>query len=316
VKHLGERLTAFVDGELSHAERDRVLAHLAVCPHCRAEADKLRGLKRRLNALTDGTPGGELIRRLQALGEPGDPMPPRARPLPGTARARRAGPWPFGAARTAGWLTSGPSPAPPHRSANGSSAATPTPTPTPETVESGSPSAAPTAETVEGGSPGAAPTAETVDGGSLGAAPTAETVDGGSLGTAPTAETVDGGSLGTAPTQPMNWSARGRRGRRPADPRPAGSRPAGSRPTDNRPAARSVPDTATPRRPRRRYVVAGAVSLAVLGIGTASFAAGADSAPLPRVTPAIERFAVEHALISGDVPLTDPVPSPAQGKNP
>lgn len=45
MSHLGERLTALVDGELGHDERDRALAHLAACDLCRAEADALRALK-------------------------------------------------------------------------------------------------------------------------------------------------------------------------------------------------------------------------------------------------------------------------------
>jgi anti-sigma factor RsiW len=51
MSHLGELLSAFVDGELDGAERDRVSAHLARCEQCRAEAAALRGLKRQLRAL-------------------------------------------------------------------------------------------------------------------------------------------------------------------------------------------------------------------------------------------------------------------------
>ncbi|SRR6266498_169070 len=49
----GEVLFTPVDGELSHDERDRLYAHLAGCPECRAEAAALRVLKRRLEALGD-----------------------------------------------------------------------------------------------------------------------------------------------------------------------------------------------------------------------------------------------------------------------
>ncbi|MET7613373.1 zf-HC2 domain-containing protein, partial [Streptomyces seoulensis] len=35
-QHLGDRLSALVDGELGHESRDRVLAHLATCCRCRA----------------------------------------------------------------------------------------------------------------------------------------------------------------------------------------------------------------------------------------------------------------------------------------
>ncbi|GAA2240500.1 zf-HC2 domain-containing protein [Streptomyces amakusaensis] len=44
-QHLGDRLAALVDGELKHDARDRVLAHLATCPKCKAEADAQRRLK-------------------------------------------------------------------------------------------------------------------------------------------------------------------------------------------------------------------------------------------------------------------------------
>ncbi|WP_139121227.1 anti-sigma factor family protein, partial [Streptomyces sp. SolWspMP-sol7th] len=35
-QHLGDRLAAFVDGELDHDARERVLSHLATCPRCKA----------------------------------------------------------------------------------------------------------------------------------------------------------------------------------------------------------------------------------------------------------------------------------------
>ncbi|NDU77381.1 hypothetical protein GWI34_32900 [Actinomadura sp. DSM 109109] len=60
--------------------------------------------------------------------------------------------------------------------------------------------------------------------------------------------------------------------------------------------------------PRRRYLVVGAATL-FLGLGTASYAAGGRQDG-PAVTPAFDRFAVEHALTSGDAPLTDPLTDP------
>lgn len=44
-QHLGDRLSALVDGELGHESRDRVLAHLVTCAKCKAEADAQRRLK-------------------------------------------------------------------------------------------------------------------------------------------------------------------------------------------------------------------------------------------------------------------------------
>jgi anti-sigma factor RsiW len=183
MSHLGERLTALVDGELGHDERDRALAHLAGCDLCRAEADELRALKRRLRAMDDAVPGERLLARLQAMGEPGDPLPPAVRRLPGHGRG------------------------------------------------------------------------------------------------------------------------------------PSADRPA-TRPRDTRPAGRAR-RTATRRRlPRGRYLLVGAATLAVLGIGSAAFAAGSDPRSLPRVAPSVEQFAVEHALTSGDVPLTDPKPAETASDSP
>lgn len=161
MSHLEERLTALVDGELGHDERDRALAHLATCAECRAEAELLRRLKGRLRGL--GSPSGaappiDLVGRLYALSEPG------------------------------------------------------------------------------------------------------------------TASRGNGTASG--------------RGRRPGDTRPRGrSRAAGRR-----------------RGPRTRYLLAGAATLAVLGVGTASFAAGGSQGRLPQVSPSLQQFAVEHALTSGEVP--------------
>jgi hypothetical protein len=54
MSHLGDLLSALVDGELDGAERDRVSAHLARCTQCRGEAAALRELKQQLRSLTAG----------------------------------------------------------------------------------------------------------------------------------------------------------------------------------------------------------------------------------------------------------------------
>src|SRR5436190_2176449 len=82
MSHLGDRLSALVDGELGGAERDRAHAHLAACEQCRTEAAELRALKRKLRGLMDGAPSeAAMTSRLIAMTGPGGPMPPRRRLL-------------------------------------------------------------------------------------------------------------------------------------------------------------------------------------------------------------------------------------------
>lgn len=185
MSHLGDRLTALVDGELGHDERDRVLAHLAACDQCRAEADALRRFKQRMRSLGDAAPSPELLTRLYAMGEPGGPIPPRARPMPGAAKP-------------------------------------------------------------------------------------------------------------------------------PVVARPRTHRPVLSR----RPGHGPGPRVSGRRLPRTRYLAVGAATLAVFGIGTAGFVAGGDPGRLPRVAPALDQFAVEHALTSGDVPVTDRDPAEEATQSP
>jgi anti-sigma factor RsiW len=76
--HLGNRLSALIDGELDGAERDRAYAHLAGCEQCRTEAAELRALKQKLRALMSRAPAeAAMTRRLIAMTGPGGPLPPR-----------------------------------------------------------------------------------------------------------------------------------------------------------------------------------------------------------------------------------------------
>ncbi|MFI1828901.1 anti-sigma factor family protein [Streptomyces sp. NPDC020412] len=70
-QHLGDRLAALVDGELKHDARDRVLAHLATCSRCKAEADAQRRLKDVFAHAAPPPPSEGLLARLQGL--PGGP---------------------------------------------------------------------------------------------------------------------------------------------------------------------------------------------------------------------------------------------------
>lgn len=70
-QHLGDRLAAFVDGELGHDARERVLSHLASCARCKADADAQRRLKSVFAQAAPPPPSQSFLERLQGL--PGEP---------------------------------------------------------------------------------------------------------------------------------------------------------------------------------------------------------------------------------------------------
>jgi anti-sigma factor RsiW len=71
--HLGERVAAFVDGELDLKTRDHVMAHLARCDRCRSEVALQRELKTRLAGLTHPPAPPALLAALHRMAEPGEP---------------------------------------------------------------------------------------------------------------------------------------------------------------------------------------------------------------------------------------------------
>ncbi|MBO1337042.1 zf-HC2 domain-containing protein [Streptomyces sp. VRA16 Mangrove soil] len=71
-QHLGDRLAAFVDGELDHDARERVLAHVATCAKCKAEADAQRRLKSVFAEAAPPSPSESFLARLQGLPGGGD----------------------------------------------------------------------------------------------------------------------------------------------------------------------------------------------------------------------------------------------------
>ena len=83
MSHLGDLLSALVDGELSGAELDRANAHLAACGACRVEARALRRLKYELRSLAEPagvTDSDQITGRLLAMAPgtgPGAPVPPQ-----------------------------------------------------------------------------------------------------------------------------------------------------------------------------------------------------------------------------------------------
>ncbi|MFF4487304.1 anti-sigma factor family protein [Streptomyces sp. NPDC001544] len=97
-QHLGDRLSALVDGELGHEARERVLAHLATCARCKAEADAQRRLKNVFAEAAPPPPSESLLARLQGLPGGGD-ADGGGSPSPGGFSARAADTGVFGVSR-------------------------------------------------------------------------------------------------------------------------------------------------------------------------------------------------------------------------
>jgi hypothetical protein len=86
VTHLGEKVSALVDGQLAPEATERAHAHLAHCRGCRDQVETERLLKARLTRLPAPAPGADLVARLLALGGPAGPLPPRPGHVPGSPR--------------------------------------------------------------------------------------------------------------------------------------------------------------------------------------------------------------------------------------
>ena len=102
-QHLGDRLSALVDGELGHDARERVLAHVATCPKCKAEVDAQRRLKNVFAEAAPPPPSESFLARLQGLpaggGPDGDVTPPGGGGLPGGLSGRFGSSGAFGVKR-------------------------------------------------------------------------------------------------------------------------------------------------------------------------------------------------------------------------
>jgi len=95
--HLDSRVAALADGQLTGADRDQALVHVAICAACRSEVEQHRALKARVSRLAAPELPADLSLRLLALSPAG------------TAPAEAA--WAAGAGPTgAGWdgLFAGP----------------------------------------------------------------------------------------------------------------------------------------------------------------------------------------------------------------
>ncbi|MFD3733457.1 zf-HC2 domain-containing protein [Streptomyces sp. NPDC058632] len=102
-QHLGDRLSALVDGELGHDARERVLAHVATCAKCKSEVDAQRRLKNVFAHVPPPPPSESFLARLQSLPAGGDldgGSPPAGGGLPGDPPVRLGGmPGAFGTGR-------------------------------------------------------------------------------------------------------------------------------------------------------------------------------------------------------------------------
>jgi hypothetical protein len=106
VRHLGVQVSALVDDQLSHDERDRALAHVTRCELCRVAMEQERATKAALRRLPPVEPPAELVKALLAMAETGGPLPPQRRPFPG-ATAPAVGWRPFDSAPRTGRPLSG-----------------------------------------------------------------------------------------------------------------------------------------------------------------------------------------------------------------
>jgi len=100
-RELAELRSAYLDGALGDAERERVLAHLSGCASCRAELDELRQVRAALRRVADSTPrpptSPELAARLVSIAGGDAAVPVWSRPfrrtrpgsLPQSRRAAR-----------------------------------------------------------------------------------------------------------------------------------------------------------------------------------------------------------------------------------
>ena len=105
--HLGDRVSALVDGQLTPAAAERALAHVAGCPRCAADLAAARAARRVLSDCDDVRPAGDLTARLLALG--GAPVPTGAGAPGGPGAARPMDPFvPPSAVRGAAAFTGAP----------------------------------------------------------------------------------------------------------------------------------------------------------------------------------------------------------------
>ncbi|RKS72465.1 putative zinc finger protein [Motilibacter peucedani] len=128
--HLGSRLDALADGQVAHDERDRLLAHVAGCPSCRAELQAARAVKAQLGRLGQPCVPSDLTSRLLSLPSVAA-CAPEPEPVVPSSHLRRphAGAASFGLLVGAALLVAVPAMSPSGGSASGARATTRAPRP-------------------------------------------------------------------------------------------------------------------------------------------------------------------------------------------
>ena len=86
--HLGDRVSALLDGQLSVEATARAMAHLAECRGCRDVVELERLTKAQVVCLSGPEPTDALVGRLLAMGGPSGPLPPRPGYVPGSPRPK------------------------------------------------------------------------------------------------------------------------------------------------------------------------------------------------------------------------------------
>jgi anti-sigma factor RsiW len=89
MSHLGSRLAAYVDGELSPATLEMVESHLATCAECSAEVAAEKRLKAGLAGLGAADPSDAFLAKLLDISRPPVERVPTVRPLAPAASAER-----------------------------------------------------------------------------------------------------------------------------------------------------------------------------------------------------------------------------------
>jgi anti-sigma factor RsiW len=106
--HLGPLAAALVDEQLSRADRDRALRHVASCDACRAEVEQQRAVKARLDTMGEPALPGSLLERLNAMQLPAPPPAGPQLPSPGQLPLAAA-PFPSGRGSVGGNAVGGAS---------------------------------------------------------------------------------------------------------------------------------------------------------------------------------------------------------------